>query len=127
MILLFLVRLVAGESAHAMSHHGEAGRGESAAVAQSSNEPSCPDHAGTTGDTRHSGDAPNSEPGSHHGAAHDPDCCKTVACQCLCVHMSAIVTPSLAANLALLDQGGVPVPAAGLIQNRLSAVFRPPA
>jgi len=126
MILLFLARLVAGESAHAMSQHGEAGRGESAAVAQS-NEPLCPDHTSTTGDAKHSPDAPPSAAGSHHGAAHDPDCCKTVACQCLCVHMSAIVTPSLTSNLALLDQGGVPVPAAGLIQNRLSAVFRPPA
>ena len=123
MILLFLARLVVGESAHAMSHHGEAGRGESAAVAQSS-EPSCPDHAGTTG--KHSGEAPQPEAGPHHGTAHDPDCCKTVACQCLCVHMSAIVTPSLTTNLALLDQDGVPVPA-GLIQNRLSPVFRPPA
>lgn len=125
MILLLVARLIMGEFAHAMPHDHKPVAADSAVVAQGQEAP-CPDHAGKSA---HAMQSVDSEPIAkvHSGASHDTDCCKTAGCQCLCVHISAIAMPFLGLNVVLLDQSRVPVSADGLIQDRLSALFRPPA
>jgi len=123
-VLLLVARLIIGEFAHAMPHNVAAGHAD-AVVAAQSHEPPCPDHTGKTAGARQPADSVGPTAAADNGAPHDTDCCNTAACKC--VHISAIATPSLAVNFAFLDQSGVPVFADGLMQDRLSALFRPPA
>lgn len=126
MILLLVGRLVIGEFAHAMPHSGELAHSDAAVATQSQDSP-CPDHAGKAADVKQSADSVGPAASAHVNASNDTDCCKTTGCKCLCVHISAIAVPSIGLNVVLLDQSRVPVSADGLMQDRLSALFRPPA
>lgn len=128
-ILLLVARLIVGEFAHAMPGGGEMAHAVAADKAQP-HEPACPDNADKTAGVKQStpsADPPGRTVNADHGASHDTDCCKTAACECLCAHITAIATPSLTVSSALLDQSRVPASADGLMLNRLSALFRPPA
>jgi hypothetical protein len=125
-VLLLLTRLVLGEFAHGMPHHGDSAYADPV-VATEPHELPCPDHAGEPAGITQSADSAVPTVSAHHGASHETDCCKTAACKCLCAHMSAVATPSLAVSFVLLDQSRVPGSAGGLMQGRLSVLFRPPA
>lgn len=125
-VLLLVTRLILGEFAHGMPHHGETAPADLTVAAQPQEAP-CPDHAGQPAGGKQSADSVGPTANAHHGASHHTDCCNTAACKCLCVHIAAIATPSLAVELAFLAQSRVAVSADGLLQDRLSALFRPPA
>jgi hypothetical protein len=117
-ILLLVMRLIAGEFAHAMPHHMESHDAPSAAIPATA---PCPDHAGKMPQVDVSvASAPQ------HGSG-DADCCNTAACKCLCVHITAMVTPPPTMNCAAFVQLRVPLFADGLLLYRPSALFRPPA
>ena len=62
---------------------------------------------------------------AHHGGEHDKDCCKATACECACVHVSALDAPSLTINLVLIDQGRVPTFTPGLLEFLEASSLRP--
>jgi len=116
---LLLVRLAFGEFAHAMPHDMSH---ESNGTADRSSEHAagCSEHAEA----------------SHHGATHaDPpsehpqknDCCKAAACECACLHASAILSGSSMRVPELLDRMTAITTTPGLVQDRLNRLFRPPA
>lgn len=125
-MILLVTRLVMGELAHAMPVEGAA---------------SAPEHAMATGmsDPAECHDADASDDAStkaHHGehsqthashAAGEQDCCETGECECPCLHvpcaaLDAMTVDSIAATVPRILHG-----ADGVISQRPSRLFRPPA
>lgn len=129
MVLLLVARLIlgnfGGESAYAMPHSGETVQANSAAQAQA-HEP-CPDHSNKAVEVMQAAHSEGPTAAAHHGESHDTDCCKTAGCQSLCAHIAAVTMSSFDLNVVLRDQSRSPVSADGLMQDRLSELFRPPA
>lgn len=142
-MFLLMSRLVIGELGHAMpmsqaggqvdgyseagsAHHPMAGQqmdGQLAAVM--TDAPACPEGEGSSLSTQtshhHAGEA-NAE-----GASGAQDCCKSGECECPCLHvpctaLDAFVLNSLATT-SLRSSRGIE----GLLSQRPSGLFRPPA
>ena len=123
-ILLMVMRLLIGESAHAMPNEGVHHAAASAAA-----EAPCPDHADNPGAVDPAA-SPVASVVPHHGPGDDTgddNCCSAEACKCLCVHVIPMVTPPPAMNCAAIVQLRAPLFADGLMLQRASALFRPPA
>lgn len=114
-VLLLVSRLCFGEAAHAMPH--EVAAGEAAAA---THQQPCPEHA--NGAAMHAADHM-----AGFDTANHKDCCGNGGCDCPCLHLFAVVAPTLTVPLAIIDQARVPASAAGQIADRVSALFRPPA
>lgn len=133
MVLLLVGRLIfgnfggnfGGEFAHAMPDDSQAASPNSAAQVQA-HEP-CPDHSSKAVEVMQTADSDDPAVAAHQGASHDTDCCKTAGCQSLCAHIAVVAMHSFDLNVVLRDHSGSPVAADGLMQDRLSELFRPPA
>jgi hypothetical protein len=117
------MRLIAGESAHAMPSHGEqAAMAQGKGTAQSQEAP-CPDHAASSDASAPMADTATP---AHADGSHGKDCCKNT-CSCPCLHLSALLTASLNVSAAIPDQLSLPLAAIGRTPERVSLLFRPPA
>lgn len=125
LIFLLVSRLVIGEFAHAMpmgdmstSHHRM-----SHVLSEIASDPTaCPQHeVAEQGDTTHaSTDAADT-------GSDTQDCCKSGECECPCLHapcaaINATVATAITVELRRLAEG-----TDGLMLQRLSGLFRPPA
>ena len=119
-----VMRLLIGESAHAMPNEGVHHAAASAAALAAAEAP-CPDHADNPGAVDPAA-SPVASVVPHHGSGDD-NCCSAEACKCLCVHVIPMVTPPQAMNCAAIVQLRAPLFADGLMLQRASALFRPPA
>jgi hypothetical protein len=124
-VLLILVRLVLGESAHAMPHQDESNNAHPAAAANAQEMP-CPDHAGTPDPDEPSTDSKDLASKHHDPASHDTNCCKT-SCDCACLHLSALAISQVSAGVATREQLRVPAAVLGHTPDRIFLLLRPPA
>jgi hypothetical protein len=117
--LLLVGRLVMGEFAHGMAE-GMTPHSEGAASTVETQP--CPDHA-----VGEDGAMPVGDIADQEGASHDLGCCESGSCECACVHVSAIASPSAAVELFVIDESGGSALADGRLLARPFALFRPPA
>ena len=113
-VLLLVSRLLFGEAAHAMPY--EIAGSETATA---THEQPCPEHSSAA--AMHAAHLADADTPDHK------DCCSNGGCDCACLHLSVLITPALTVHLAIIDQLRLPASAAGPIQDRVSALFRPPA
>lgn len=115
LIFLLVSRLIIGELGHAMPMtHGsmthETSHAQEVAVVQS-DAAACSDHElANTNDT-----------------ADTQECCKTGECECPCLHVPCAALEAITVGRADLEQQPPTAGAQGLMLQRLSGLFRPPA
>jgi hypothetical protein len=123
MVLIVLARVLAGPSAHAMSHdmHMSSSMQEPAAQVESP----CPGHSdGGHAPPTHGEHAATS---ADEKSAHDLVCCKGDACECVCASGAAFLGTASFIALKFVrerESASLPLPPAS---HRLAALFRPPA
>lgn len=120
LIFLLVSRLVIGELGHAMPTMHGTSHAEEAAMIQS--DPAvCPEHElGPSGEgARHAADP--------RDAADTRQCCKSGECECPCLHVPGAAVESITVGPADLDREPPAVGIHGLMLQRLSSLFRPPA
>jgi hypothetical protein len=110
LIFLLVSRLVIGELGHAMPMtHGPSHAHEIAAVQSDSAD--CADH----------------EVASAKDTATSQECCKTGECECPCLHVPCAALDAITVGPADLEGQPLTPDAQGLMLQRLSGLFRPPA
>jgi hypothetical protein len=110
LIFLLVSRLVIGELGHAMPMtHGPSHAQEIAAAQSDSAD--CADH----------------EVASAKDTAPSQECCKTGECECPCLHVPCAVLDAITVGPADLDGQPLTPGVQGLMLQRLSGLFRPPA
>jgi hypothetical protein len=131
LIFMLVSRLVIGELGHAMPvAHGDmaidmsaqAHHQMSAQLPSNVTDPAaCPDHEGSQPPAaHHAGDSADS-------SASEQDCCKSGACECPCLHVPCAVLDALVLNPIPATMLRTPQGAEGLVSQRPSGLFRPPA
>lgn len=132
LIFLLVSRLIIGELGHAMPmSHGMSPTPE-AAVLQAA-PAACPEHElESPNDGAHhvddSGDTSGTQADTQAGTqAGTQDCCKTGECECPCLHVPCAVLESITVGPAVLERQPLTAGAQGLMLQRLSGLFRPPA
>jgi hypothetical protein len=124
-LLLLIARLVLGELAHAVPQQNESTTGDTPAAAHSEEVP-CPDHAASKSDAPEVLTDRGEATAKPHGAeSHDTNCCEN-ACDCACLHLSALTMPATV-SVAALDELLVGAAALGHTPDRIFLLFRPPA
>ncbi|HEY0684587.1 MAG TPA: CopL family metal-binding regulatory protein [Steroidobacter sp.] len=121
-MLLLVTRLFMGELGHAMPM-GAMDVAEPAISAMEGDSAACPEHDSGSAEmpTAHHADA-----SADHSSAKQ-DCCETGNCECPCLHvpcaaLDAIILNPVAATSLLISHG-----TNGVISQRPSGLFRPPA
>ena len=121
-VILVLMRLLFGTSAHAMPYELHATPAHDATSLQ--NESPCPDHAGATSHT-----ATETAAADDHDLAADGerDCCKSGGCECACATVTVLAASSPRLTIEPSEEVLVSLNAAAVLPDRQTALFRPPA
>jgi hypothetical protein len=123
--VLLVARLVLGELAHAAPHQNESNNVDAPVAAAHAQEAPCPDHATESGVPQVLTDSVDMTSKPHGPGSHDTNCCQN-ACECACLHLSALAMP-VTMNVAALDQLVIVDAALGHTPDRIFLLFRPPA
>lgn len=129
LVFLLMSRLVIGELGHAMpiAHSADMGVAPHHQMA-ASEAAACSEHegGGQSMPAAHHDANPTDDDTSTHSSG-EQDCCKSGECECPCLHvpcatLEALVLNPVATNLLRSPQG-----VEGLVSQRPSGLFRPPA
>lgn len=107
---MLVSRLVIGELGHAMPMTHGASHAQEIAVVQS-DPAACSDH----------------ELASADDTSPSKECCKTGECECPCLHVPCAALDAITIGPADLERQPLTSGAQGLMLQRLSGLFRPPA
>lgn len=124
-VVLLIARLVLGEFANAMPRHADLGEIEAGVAAQTDSMP-CPDHAASSPASEAPTDFADLADKPHDSTVHETHCCNG-ACDCACVHASALAMPAAAVNMVALEKHLASAAALGHTPHRTFLLFRPPA
>lgn len=122
LIFLLVSRLVIGEFVHAMpmGDEGAPHHQMSHVLSEMASDPAaCPQHDGAaqSDETHPSGDT----------ASETQDCCKSGECECPCLHVPCAAIDATVGTLLSVELRRLPAGTDGLMVQRLSGLFRPPA
>lgn len=134
LIFMLVSRLVIGELGHAMpvahsmdmgaqAHHQMAALTSTELPSDVTDPAACAEHEGSKSQ------APAAHPtdDSADSSSSEQDCCKSGACECPCLHVPCAALDALVLNPIATTLLRTPPAAAGLISQRPSGLFRPPA
>lgn len=127
-IVLIVSRLILGELAYAMPQ--EAGSLVHLAPSTTVVAPHCPEHRNGQPQMQasvHSEMSDTAQPGVVSTHDTQKDCCKSSGCKCPCAHLTAMAVPTLAAASHGIAEARLGPSVAAPANDRLSALFRPPA
>jgi hypothetical protein len=134
LIFLLVSRLVIGELGHAMpvSHSMDMGQDMThhhqmpvEMPAAASDPAACPEHE--HGASEHSTAHHGGDQAADEQTSSEQDCCKSGECECPCLHLPCAALDALVLNPIATPQLRTPPRAAGLVSQRPTGLFRPPA
>lgn len=121
-IFLLVSRLIVGELGHAMPVATTSWEGAESTLTE--RDPAvCPEHETAT--QSQSTAPPSSGADSNDKGEHN--CCKTGECECPCLHVPCAALDADIASDSHLELHRIPDGIHGLMLQRLSGLFRPPA